>query len=172
MSTVTSSQPTTAAGKAVDRTRKADGFRTITPHLVCTGAAKAVEFYRNAFNAVELERVPGPDGRLLYAALRIGDSIVMLVDEFKEMGARSPQSLQGTPVTIHVYVDDADAWFARATAAGATVRMPLSDMFWGDRYGQIQDPFGHTWAIATHLRDLTSEEIRGNMRNGCCGAES
>jgi len=167
MSTVTASR-STATSKPVDRTRSSDGFRTVTPHLVCTGAAKALDFYKKAFNATELERMPGPDGRLMHAAVRIGDSIVMVVDEFPEMGGRSPATLKGTPVTLHLYVDDADAWFQRATAAGATVRMPLSDMFWGDRYGQIVDPFGHAWGIATHLRDLTPQQIQEGARNGGC----
>lgn len=135
------------------------GMRTVTAHLVCAGAAAAIEFYTKAFGATEICRIPTPDGKLMHAAVRIGDSTVMLVDEFPEMGALGPKALKGTPVTIHLFVEDVDTFFARAVKAGATVRMPVQNMFWGDRYGQIEDPFGHSWSIATHLRDLTPEEI-------------
>ena len=140
-----------------------DGMRTITPHLVCDGAAQAIDFYVKAFGAVELSRLPGPGGKLMHAMVRIGDSMLMLVDEFPEMGAKGPKALDGSPVTIHLYVEDVDAAFARAVAAGATVRMPLADMFWGDRYGQVQDPFGHLWSMATHQRDMTPEQMAAEM---------
>ena len=136
-----------------------DGFRTVTPHLVCDGAADAIEFYKKAFGAVEVTRLPGPNGRLMHASVKIGDSMVMLVDEMKEWGVLGPKSRGGASVTIHLAVPDVDAWFARATAAGATVKMPVSDMFWGDRYGIAVDPFGHEWSIATHIRDMTADEI-------------
>ena len=136
-----------------------DGFRTVTPHLICAGAADAIEFYKKAFGATEMFRLPGPDGRLMHASIMIGDSMIMLVDEMKEMGALGPKSRGGTPVGIHLQVEDADALFARAVAAGAAVKMPVMDMFWGDRYGVVVDPFGHEWSIATHIRDLTPDEI-------------
>jgi uncharacterized glyoxalase superfamily protein PhnB len=140
------------------------GMHSLSPHLICAGAAKAIEFYKAAFNAIEQMRMPGPNGKLMHAALRIGDSTLMLVDEMPEHGAMGPKALKGSPVTIHLYVPDADATFARAVAAGATVRMPLADMFWGDRYGQIEDPFGHRWSIVTHQRDVTPEEMQKAMR--------
>ena len=137
-----------------------EGCRSVTPHLVVRGAARAIEFYRRAFGAEEAMRIPSRDGqKVMHAELRIGDSLVFLNDEFPEMGARAPESLGGTPVTLHLYVQDADAVFARAVAAGARPLMPLQDMFWGDRYGKLADPFGHEWAIATHKEDLTPEEI-------------
>lgn len=144
-----------------------DGMHTVTPYLVCAGASDAIAFYQKAFGATEQMRLPGPDGRLLHAALRIGDSVIMLNDEFPEMGAFGPKSRGGASVTIHLFVDDADASFARAVAAGATVKMPLNDMFWGDRYGLIEDPFGHSWSIATRLRDLTHAEIQEAARTAC-----
>ncbi|UGQ44717.1 VOC family protein [Massilia endophytica] len=135
-----------------------EGMHSLTPHLVCRGAADAIEFYKKAFNAEECARIPSPDGsgKLIHAMVKIGDSNLMLVDEFPEMGARAPQGF--SPVTIHHYVENADATFERAIAAGATVRMPLDDMFWGDRYGVLVDPFGHMWSIATHIRDVSFEE--------------
>ena len=148
------------------------GMHSVTPHLVCAGAADAIDFYKRAFGAEEAIRLPGPNGKLMHAAIRIGDSTVMLVDEMPEWGALGPKSLTGTPVTIHLYVADVDAFVARAVAAGATLTMPIADMFWGDRYGQIEDPFGHRWSVATHLRDMTADEILQAMRNmgGCAGA--
>ncbi len=142
-------------------------MRTVTPYLVCAGAAEAIAFYSRAFGAIELTRLPGPDGRLLHAAMRIGDSVVMLNDEYPEMGSLGPKARQGSSVMIHLYVEDADAWFARAVKAGATIKLPLQDMFWGDRYGQLEDPFGHNWSIATHVRDLTPEEIQEAARAAC-----
>jgi PhnB protein len=141
-----------------------DGMHTVTPHLICTNAAAAIEFYKKAFNATETSRLPGPGGRLMHASLRIGDSAVMLVDEMPEHGALSPKSLKGSPVAIHLYVEDADAVAAQAVAAGAKTIMPVTDMFWGDRYGQIEDPFGHRWSVATHVRDVTPAELEQVMR--------
>ena len=137
-----------------------EGMHTVTPNLVCAGAADAIEFYKKAFNATEVGRVPGPQGKLIHAMIRIGDSSVMLVDEFPDWCSLGPKSLKGSPVTIHLYVEDADAFVRRAVAAGAKVTMPVDDMFWGDRYGKLEDPFGHHWSVATHVRDLSPEEMR------------
>ncbi|MBI2515438.1 MAG: VOC family protein [Opitutae bacterium] len=143
-------------------------MHTVSPHLVCAGAVDAIAFYKKAFGAVELLRVPGGGpGRLLHAALRIGDSTVMLTDEFPQMGALSPKTLKGTPVTIHLFFEDVDRAFARAIKAGAEVVMPLQDMFWGDRYGVLRDPFGHSWSLATHLRDLSPGEITAAAKAVC-----
>ena len=136
---------------------------SVTPHLVCAGAAKAIEFYKKAFGAKELMRLEGPDGNMWHACVEIAGHPVMLVDEFPDMGSLGPKALKGTPVTIHLNVPDADAWAARAVAAGATLKMPVDDAFWGDRYGQVEDPFGHRWSIATHVRDMTLEEIKAAM---------
>lgn len=157
-------QPTTNAAPA--------GMHTVTPHLVCAGAADAIDFYKRAFGAEEAMRLPGPTGKLIHAAVRIGDSTVMLVDEMPEWGALGPKSLKGTPVTIHLFVADVDAFVARAVAAGAKVAMPVADMFWGDRYGQIEDPFGHRWSVATHQRDLTPAEIQQAMQVMTCSKSS
>lgn len=140
-----------------------DGMHALTPHLICAGAADAIEFYKKAFNAVDLARLPGPDGKLMHAAVRIGDSTLMLVDENPQWGALGPKALKGSPVTIHLYVGDVDATVAQAVAAGAKITMPVADMFWGDRYGQLEDPFGHRWSVATHMRDLSAEEIKQGM---------
>jgi len=141
-----------------------EGMHSLTPHLVCAGAADAIEFYKKAFNAVEGGRMPGPDGKLMHAMVRIGDSALMLVDEMPQHGALGPKSLKGSPVTIHLYVNDVDATVAQAVKAGAKVTMPVDEMFWGDRYGQLEDPFGHRWSVATHKRDLTTEQIREGMK--------
>jgi uncharacterized glyoxalase superfamily protein PhnB len=140
------------------------GMHSVTPHLVCAGAADAIEFYKKAFGAVEASRLPGPDGKLMHAAVRIGDSTVMLTDEAPQWGALSPKSLKGSPVTIHLYVDDADAFVARAAKAGAKVTMPVDEMFWGDRYGKLEDPFGHHWSIGTHVRDVSPQEMQQAMK--------
>jgi PhnB protein len=156
-----------------------DGMHTVTPHLVCAGASEAIEFYKKAFNAVETSRLPGPGGKLMHASIRIGDSAVMLVDEMPQHGMLGPKALKGSAVIVHLYVDDADSFLARAAAAGAKVTMPVTEMFWGDRYGQLQDPYGHCWSVATHVRDLTPAQIREGMEtmsrnagggggNGCC----
>jgi uncharacterized glyoxalase superfamily protein PhnB len=141
-----------------------DGTHTVTPHLVCAGAADAIEFYKKAFNAVELVRFALPQGRLMHACIRIGDSQVMLVDEMPEWGAFGPKSLKGSPVTIHLQVEDVDAVVARAVGAGAKITMPVDDMFWGDRYGKLEDPFGHHWSVATHIRDVSPEEMQQAMQ--------
>jgi len=142
-----------------------EGMHSVTPHLICAGAADAIEFYKEAFNAVEVSRLPGPGGKLMHASIRIGDSAVMLVDESPEWGMLGPKALKGTSVVIHLYVDDVDAFSTRAAAAGAKITMPAADMFWGDRYGQLEDPFGHRWSVATHVRDMTPDEMQQAMRN-------
>jgi PhnB protein len=139
------------------------GMHSVTPHLVCAGAAKAIDFYKQAFGAEETARMPGPDGRLMHAAVKIGDSQVMLVDEMPEWGALGPKSLKGSPVTIHLYVEDVDGFVARAVKAGAKVTMPVADQFWGDRYGKLEDPFGHHWSVATHVRDVSADEMKKAM---------
>jgi PhnB protein len=141
-----------------------DGMHSLTPHLVCAGAGDAIEFYKKAFNAVELMRLPGPGGKLMHAAVRIGDSMLMLVDESPEWGALGPKSLKGSPVTIHLQVANVDEVVERAVAAGAKVTMPVADAFWGDRYGQLEDPFGHHWSVATHVRDMSPQQIQQAMQ--------
>ena len=144
------------------------GHESLIPHLVCDLCAEAMEFYKRAFDAEELDRVPAPDGRrIVHAAMRIGGGIVFLVDDFPEFSggkASSPKALNGTPVTIHRYVEDCDAAIRRAADAGATVVMPPDDMFWGDRYGVVTDPFGHNWSFATHVRDLSPADIQAAMK--------
>jgi len=136
-----------------------EGFHTLSPHIVVKGAGEAIEFYKKAFGAEELCRMPGPDGTsVMHAELRIGNSIFMVCDEFPDLDVRSPKALGGSPVTLHLYVEDADAVFNQAVAAGARAGMPPQDMFWGDRYGKLIDPYGHEWGIATHLEDVSPEE--------------
>jgi PhnB protein len=138
-----------------------DGYRTVTPYLTLKKAAQAIEFYGRAFGARESARMTGPDGTsVMHAELRIGDSVVMLSDELPQAGPRSPETLGGTSASIFLYVPDVDAAFKRAVAAGATALMPPADMFWGDRFAKLADPFGHEWAMATHVEDLSPEEIR------------
>ncbi|MCC6409041.1 MAG: VOC family protein [Planctomycetes bacterium] len=136
-----------------------DGYHTLTPYLIVRGGFDALAFYAAAFGARELLRLDAPGGRLGHAELQIGDSRVMLADEFPDMDARSPSSFGGTPVRMMLYVEDCDALFARAVAAGAKVIRPLVDQFYGDRVGGLEDPFGHIWFIATHKEDLTPEEL-------------
>jgi PhnB protein len=131
----------------------------IVAHIVVQGAERAAVFYAEAFGAQEVSRIPVPDGRLMSVQLRIGGGLLHLADEFAEMGVLAPPTLGGTPVVLALEVDDADAAFARAVAAGAQVRQPLADMFWGDRHGQLDDPFGHRWNISQHLRDVPQDEI-------------
>ena len=135
-----------------------DGFHTLTPHITVRDADKALEFYKNALGAEVLNVARMPDGKVIHAALRIGDSMLMLNDEFPEMGGLSPLSTGGAGVTIHIYTENVDEAFNRAVAAGAKVAMPLMDQFWGDRYGMVSDPFGHKWSIATHIKDMSFEE--------------
>lgn len=149
-----------------------DGTHTLTPHLVVKGAAQAIDWYKKAFGAVEICRLPTPSGLLMHASVKIGDSQLFLVDEFPEMNCQGPQGAGGSSVTIHMSVEDVDKVFNRAVEAGAQVRMPVADMFWGDRYGQLVDPFGHSWSIATHKEDLTPEQIAERAEKAmseCCG---
>ena len=141
-----------------------DGMHTVTPHLVCAGAADAIEFYKKAFDAKEVMRLPGPDGKLMHGHITICGSSVMLVDENPAWGMLGPKTLKGTPVTIHLYAEDVDGFVAKAVAAGATVKMPAADMFWGDRYGVIEDPFGHSWSVACHIRDVSPAEMQQAMQ--------
>jgi PhnB protein len=140
------------------------GYHTLTPYMTVRDAARAIEFYKQAFGAIERGAMKGPDGKIMHAELIIGDSIVMLADEQPQFGALSPQSTGGTGMGLHIYVEDVDSAFARAVKAGAKVEMPVSDMFWGDRYGKLADPFGHKWSIATHKADLSAEEMERGMK--------
>ena len=141
-----------------------EGMRTITPHLVCAGASDAIDWYTKVFGAREVARLPGPDGKLMHALIMIGDSAVMLVDEMPEWGVLGPLTLKGSPVTIHQYVEDADAVFQRAIDNGAKSLMAMSDTFWGDRYGVLQDPYGHKWSVGTHVRDVSAAEMQQAMQ--------
>lgn len=145
------------------------GFHTLTPYLVCRGAAAAIEFYGRAFGAEAYERMSGPDGKLMHAMIKIGDSPVFLTDEIEEQGARSPQSLGGSPISLFVFVPDVDALFARAVAAGAQPLKAPTDMFWGDRWGMLADPFGHVWQLATRKEEVSREEMgrRMQQQSGC-----
>ena len=141
-----------------------DGFHTLTPHIIVPDATKAIEFYKKAFGAQEMMRHMTPDGsKVMHAQMEIGNSMLMLASEFPPM-CLSPKARGGTSVTLHLYVENADAVFERAVKAGCTVKMPLADQFWGDRYGQVEDPFGHQWSLATHKQDLTKEQIASNAK--------
>jgi uncharacterized glyoxalase superfamily protein PhnB len=136
-----------------------DGFHTLCPHIIVRDVAKAIAFYKAAFGAEEVAVHYMPDGKtVMHAQIRIGDSPVLMAEESEKWGCKSPLMLGATPVSLHLYVKDADAAFDRAVKAGATAAMPLADMFWGDRYGKVIDPFGHHWSIATHQKDMTPEE--------------
>jgi PhnB protein len=137
-----------------------DGYHTATPYLIVNDGARAIEFYKKAFGATELLRMPTPDGKIGHAEIKIGDSPIMLADESPAMGARSPKSLGGSPVSILLYVEDVDKVFSQAVAAGAKVQRPVTDQFYGDRMGGVEDPFGHTWHVATHVEDVSPDEIR------------
>jgi PhnB protein len=137
-----------------------DGYHSVTPYLIVSDAAAAIDFYKRAFGAKELMRYAMPGGKVAHAEVQIGDSIVMLADEFPEMGVRSPKSIGGTPVSMAVYVEDVDTRFQQALSAGAKVQRPLKDQFYGDRSGTLEDPFGHVWTISTHKEDLTPEEMQ------------
>ncbi len=138
-----------------------DGYHTVTPYITVRNGAEAIEFYKRAFGAQETERITGPDNKsVMHAELKVGDSIIMLSDEFPQGHTRSPQGLEGTTASLFLYVADVDAAFKRALDAGATVAMPLADMFWGDRFGTVADPFGHMWGLATHKEDVPPEELK------------
>ena len=140
------------------------GYHTITPHIVVNDARKAIEFYKKAFGAEVRGTADGPGGKVMHAEIKIGDSVLMLNDEMPEYGAMSPTGTKAdTCVSLHLYVEDADKVFAQAKAAGAVETMPLADQFWGDRYGKLRDPFGHSWSIATHIKDQSPEEMKAAM---------
>lgn len=141
-----------------------EGYHTITPYMTVRDAARAVEFYKQAFGAVEKGIMKGPDGKVMHAELRIGDSLFMLADEFPQYGSLSPLSTGGSGMGLHIYVEDVDSAFDRAVRAGAKTEMPVTDTFWGDRYGKLADPFGHKWSIATHKRDMSREEMDEEMK--------
>jgi PhnB protein len=136
-----------------------DGYRTATPYLIVQGAAQAIEFYKRAFGATELLRMPDPQGRVAHAEIRIGDSVIMLADEHPAAGHRGPRSLGGSSVSILLYVADVDSVFERSVHAGAKAQRPVADQFYGDRAGTLEDPFGHVWTIATHIEDVSAEEL-------------
>jgi PhnB protein len=141
-----------------------DGYHTLTPFLTVRDAARAIEFYKQAFGAVQRgPAAQGPDGKIMHAELQIGDSIIMLSDEFPQMGAVSPETIGGSGMGLHIYLDGVDAAFDRAVKAGAQVEMPVMDQFWGDRYGKLKDPFGHKWSIATHMKDMSADEMKKSM---------
>ncbi len=143
-----------------------DGFHTITPYLVVKGAAQAIDFYKKAFGAEELSRHACEEsGLIMNAKLRIGDSVIMLNDEFPDHGCVGPSPGHASPVTLHLYVEDVDAFFNRAVEAGAEATMPVSDTFWGDRYGQLRDPFGHSWSVATRTEDLTADQVKERAKH-------
>jgi PhnB protein len=140
------------------------GHRTVTPYLAIKNAAKALEFYKKAFGAMESYKLMIPDGRLGHAEIRLGDSMIMLADEFPEYGGKAPETLGGSPVSIHLYVEDVDSFFKKALAAGAKEIKPVMDQFYGDRSGQLEDPFGHLWWIATHKEDIALEEMQKRVQ--------
>jgi len=136
-----------------------EGYHSVTPHLVVNGGADAIEFYKKAFGAVELFRFPAPDGKIGHAELKIGDSPIMLADEYPDMGYKSPQTIGGSPVSLMIYVDDVDAVFNRAIESGGTIKEAVQDKFYGDRTGTLIDPFGHVWHVATHKEDVSMDEM-------------
>ncbi len=137
-----------------------EGYHTLTPYLFIQGAAAAIEFYKKAFNATEIMRMPGPDGKIGHAEIRIGNSRIMLADENLQMNSRSPKTIGGSPMLLHLYVPDVDAQFAQAVAAGAKITRPLADQFYGDRSGGLEDPYGFMWYLATHVEDVSPEEMK------------
>jgi uncharacterized glyoxalase superfamily protein PhnB len=141
-----------------------DGYATLTPVLTLADAAQGIEFYKRAFGAEELFRMPGPDGKIMHAELTIGTSRIMLGEEAPQRDCHSPRALGGTPVQFYIYVDDVDAAFKKAIAVGAKETMPVANMFWGDRVGSLVDPFGHKWSLATHTADLTPEQLEKGQR--------
>lgn len=146
-----------------------EGFHTLTPHLTVRNASEALEFYKRAFAAEVLDVAHLPNGKIMHAALRIGDSMLMLNDEMEEYGALSPLATGGSGVTIHMYTSDADATYNRAVSSGAKVKMPLMDQFWGDRYGSVTDPYGHTWSIAARIKEMSPEEMKRASEEAMAG---
>jgi PhnB protein len=142
-----------------------EGYHSVTPYLHCNGTSKAIDFYKQAFGAVEIMRMPGPGGKVSHAEIRVGDSHIMLSDEFPEMGVYGAQHFGGSPISILLYVANADKTVEQAVAAGATVKRPVADQFYGDRSGVIADPFGLEWYIHTHIKDVSPEEMRAAMQS-------
>ncbi len=149
-----------------------DGYHTLTPFLTVKDASRAIEFYKQAFGAKERGVMKDPDGKVMHAEIMIGDSVIMLSDEFPTYGAVSPQTLGGSPSGLHIYVEDVDTSFDRAVKAGGHVDMPVMDQFWGDRYGRLTDPFGHKWSIATHTKDLSMDEMKHAMEDAMAEMKS
>ena len=147
------------------------GHHTVTPYLAIQGAVRALEFYKEAFGATEKHKLMTPDGRLGHAEIGLGDSVIMLADEFPEYGGKAPPTLGGSPVCIHLYVEDVDAFFKKALAAGAKERKPVMDQFYGDRSGQLEDPFGHLWWVATHTEDVAPDEMQKRVEAKFAGKE-
>jgi PhnB protein len=140
-----------------------DGYASVTPYLIINGATQAIDFYKRVFNATERLRIPGPDGKVGHAEIEIGGSVIMLADECPERGVKSPQAIGGTPVSIHLYVPNADDVYTRAVAAGATQLQAVKNQFYGDRSGGFTDPFGHSWHVATHVEDVSPDELQKRM---------
>lgn len=149
-----------------------EGYHSVTPYLVIKGAGAAIDYYKKAFGASEMFRMPGPDGKVMHAEIKIGDSIIMLADEFPEMGFKSPASLGGSAVSLMIYCEDVNRVFPEAIAAGGTEMRPLKDQFYGDRTGTLKDPFGHVWTVATHVEDIAPDEMERRAKaaesEGCC----
>jgi PhnB protein len=140
-----------------------EGHNAVSPYLIVDGGARALEFYKRAFNATEKFRMGGPDGKVGHAEMVIGDTVIMLADEHPDHGAHGPSHYKGSPISLHLYVEDVDKVAQQAVAAGATLKEPVTDMFYGDRRGAVEDPFGYTWHVATHMEDLTPDEINRRM---------
>jgi PhnB protein len=147
-----------------------DGYHSVTPYLIVKGAARALEFYKKAFNATELVRMDGPGGTIAHAEIRIGNSCIMMADESTETGARSPETLGGSPVGLMIYTEDVDAMFKQALALGGKQERPVVDQFYGDRSGTLRDPFGHQWTVATHKEDVSPEEMERRMAKAMKGS--
>ena len=147
-----------------------EGYHSVTPYLIIRGAADAIEFYKNAFGAVELFRFPAPGGKIGHAEIKVGDSPIMLADEYPDMGYKGPQSIGGSPVSLMMYLEDVDSVFNRAVEAGATVKEAVQDKFYGDRTGTVIDPFGHIWHIATHKEDVSMDEMERRAKAASAGA--
>jgi len=141
-----------------------EGYHTATPYLIVNGASQAIDFYKQVFGATELCRMPSPEGRIGHAELKVGDSVIMLADEVREMGYRSPRALGGSAVSLLLYVEDVDSVFNKAIEAGGTVQRPIANQFYGDRSGTLEDPFGHIWTIATHVEDVPPEEMKKRVQ--------
>ena len=156
-------KPAVRSAKAKPVKPVPDGYHTVTPYLIVEDATKAIDYYERAFLAKTIVRMPGPKGRVMHAEIQIGDSRVMLADEFPEMGAKSPKALGGSPISIALYVPDVDVVVERALKAGGTLKRPVEDQFYGDRSGGVVDPFGHVWHVSTHVEDVSHEEMQRRM---------